>query len=147
MTWVATLAGRNTSTLGESVHHSAPSLSSPHIFPSSSSSSSSRTGGGRSSQSAISNISILSSPRSPPDLGTQCSVPHCCWHQLLSIITMEPDTNYEMRWWWVNNLAHKRGWTLKRKELRARVTCVWALQNSISKMPLYNWFISSNLLM
>ena len=43
MTWVATLAGRNTSTLGESVHHSAPSLSSPHIFPSSSSSSS-RTG-------------------------------------------------------------------------------------------------------
>ena len=153
MTWVATLAGRNTSTLGESVHHSAPSLSSPHIFPSSSSSSS-RTGGGRSSQSAISNISILSSPRPLPDLGTQCSVPHCCWYQLLSIITMEPDTNYEMRWWWVNNLDHKKGWTLRQKELRTRVASevMWntAKNSSVTTEYFQNasllYFMFSNLI-
>ena len=151
MTWVATLAGRNTSTLGESVHHSAPSLSSPHIFPSSSSSS--RTGQEEGGAAKVLFPIFPSSPR-PPDLGTQCSVPHCCWHQLLSIITMEPDTNYEMRWWWVNNLDHKKGWTLRQKELRTRVASevMWntAKNSSVTTEYFQNasslYFMFSNLI-
>ena len=149
MTWVATLAGRNTSTLGESVHHSAPSLSSPHIFPSSSS----RTGGGRSSQSAISNISILSSaPAWPWD--TVFCPPLLLVSTVINYGTMEPDTNYEMRWWWVNNLDHKKGWTLRQKELRTRVASevMWNTEKNSSVTTEYFqnasslYFMFSNLI-